>query len=46
MTKRLDRAYQIELIDKDDAVCAVVEKTIHFKKIVIDNKYLIISLLS
>ena len=29
---KLDRTYQIELIDKDSAVCAVVEKIIHFKK--------------
>jgi acyl-coenzyme A thioesterase PaaI-like protein len=29
---KLDRTYQIELIDKDGAVCAVVEKIIHFKK--------------
>jgi acyl-coenzyme A thioesterase PaaI-like protein len=29
---KLDRTYQIELIDKDGAVCAVVEKMIHFKK--------------
>ena len=29
---KLDRNYKIELIDKDGAVCAVVEKIIHFKK--------------
>lgn len=29
---KLDRAYQIELIDEDGAICAVVEKIIHFKK--------------
>jgi hypothetical protein len=29
---KLDRTYQIELIDKDGSVCAVVEKIIHFKK--------------
>jgi acyl-coenzyme A thioesterase PaaI-like protein len=28
----LDRTYQIELIDKDGAICAMVEKIIHFKK--------------
>ena len=29
---KLDRTYQIELIDEDGAVCVVVEKIIHFKK--------------
>lgn len=29
---KLDRTYQIELIDQDGIVCAVVEKIIHFKK--------------
>jgi hypothetical protein len=29
---KLDRTYQIKLIDEDGAVCAVVEKIIHFKK--------------
>jgi hypothetical protein len=29
---KLDRTYKIELIDKDGAICAVVEKIIHFKK--------------
>jgi len=28
----LDREYRIELLDKDGAVCATIEKTIHFKK--------------
>lgn len=29
---KLDRVYQVELRDKDDNVCVLVEKTIHFKK--------------
>ena len=29
---KLDRTYQIELIDEEGTVCAVVEKIIHFKK--------------
>jgi len=29
---KLDRSYQIELMDEEGAVCAVVEKVIHFKK--------------
>lgn len=29
---KLDRTYQIELFDEAGAVCAVVEKIIHFKK--------------
>ena len=29
---KLDRIYQIELVDETGAVCAVVEKIIHFKK--------------
>jgi hypothetical protein len=30
--EKLDRVYRIELADKDGAVCAIVEKTIHFRK--------------
>ena len=30
---KLDRTYQIELVDEKGTVCAVVEKVIHFKKI-------------
>jgi len=29
---KLERTYQIELVDEEDIVCAVVEKIIHFKK--------------
>lgn len=29
---KIDRAYQIELRDKDNNICALVEKTIHFRK--------------
>jgi len=29
---KLDHTYRIELIDEDGAVCAVVNKTLHFKK--------------
>ncbi len=29
---KLDRTYQIELVDEEGTVCAVVEKIIHFKK--------------
>jgi acyl-coenzyme A thioesterase PaaI-like protein len=29
---KLDRTYQIELLDEDGTVCAVVEKIIHFKR--------------
>jgi acyl-coenzyme A thioesterase PaaI-like protein len=30
--KKLDRVYKIDLVDKGGNICAVVEKTIHFKK--------------
>jgi acyl-coenzyme A thioesterase PaaI-like protein len=30
--KTLDRVYKIDLVDKGGNICAVVEKTIHFKK--------------
>jgi len=30
--KKIDRVYTIELLDRDDTLCAVVEKTIHFQK--------------
>lgn len=29
---KIDRIYEIELVDKSGAVCALVEKTIHFRK--------------
>jgi hypothetical protein len=29
---KLERTYQIELIDKEGFTCAVVDKIIHFKK--------------
>jgi hypothetical protein len=29
---KIDRVYQIELWDKDNNICALVEKTIHFRK--------------
>jgi len=29
---RLDRTYQVELVDEAGAICAVVKKVIHFKK--------------
>ena len=29
---KLDRTYQIELVDEEGNICAVVEKIIHFKK--------------
>jgi hypothetical protein len=29
---KLDRVYQVELRDKDNNICALVEKTIHFRK--------------
>jgi acyl-coenzyme A thioesterase PaaI-like protein len=29
---KLDRVYRVELSDKEGTICALVEKTIHFKK--------------
>ena len=29
---KLDRVYRVELADKEGTICALVEKTIHFKK--------------
>jgi Domain of unknown function (DUF4442) len=30
--EKLDRVYRIELADKEGTICAIVEKTVHFKK--------------
>ncbi|MFQ5432180.1 MAG: DUF4442 domain-containing protein [Nitrospinota bacterium] len=30
--EKIDRVYMVELRDRDDTVCATVEKTIHFRK--------------
>jgi acyl-coenzyme A thioesterase PaaI-like protein len=30
--EKLDRVYRIELADKEGAICALIEKTIHFKR--------------
>ena len=30
--EKLDRVYQIDLVDAQDTVCALVEKTVHFRR--------------
>jgi acyl-coenzyme A thioesterase PaaI-like protein len=34
---KLDRTYQIELVDEEGNICAVVEKIIHFKEKIMNN---------
>ena len=30
--EKIDRTYKVELLDEEDTVCALIEKTLHFRK--------------